>query len=286
MTRSDEVGASRTRTTKGLGAVASKIITYEALGTTWKVHRDLAVADSPGLAFIQDYLSGYEFYRLEWLTLRRGAWGFLPNSIWTNTTHGGCRHPNGTPSGLFRINCTINTRARCPAEAYDTVMTPSGKRKMPWTIHDEQESIVYIVAHEASHYLGSTNQIPSSGKRNSGTGMVSTSEIEAGEFARAAVEAYRVASRDTTTATPVTDTDTSFASGRCLQCGMMLFGYRSKFCSDACRWTYHNHLRCERTEANRQKVCAICGTEFTARRADAKTCSPRCRQRLRRRRRV
>jgi predicted nucleic acid-binding Zn ribbon protein len=80
---------------------------------------------------------------------------------------------------------------------------------------------------------------------------------------------------------PVTDTGTH--DRHCLQCGIVLLGIRSKFCSDECRWTYHNHLRHDLTEANRQKVCEICGTEFTAGRADAKTCSPRCRQRLRRR---
>jgi putative metallohydrolase (TIGR04338 family) len=76
----------------------------------------------------------------------------------------------------------------------------------------------------------------------------------------------------------VTDNDTA----TCLQCGMALLGSRSKFCSDACRWTYHNRLRHKRTEDDRQKVCVICAAEFTARRNDAKTCSARCRQRLRR----
>jgi len=71
---------------------------------------------------------------------------------------------------------------------------------------------------------------------------------------------------------------------RCLQCGMVLVGGpRSKFCSDKCRWTHHNHLRTERAEQSRQKICVLCGVEFRARRADGKTCSPRCRKRLSRR---
>jgi hypothetical protein len=41
--------------------------------------------------------------------------------------------------------------------------------------------------------------------------------------------------------------------------------------------------RCHCGEDERHKVCAICGAQFVAKRADAKTCSPRCRQRLRRR---
>jgi predicted nucleic acid-binding Zn ribbon protein len=70
---------------------------------------------------------------------------------------------------------------------------------------------------------------------------------------------------------------------RCLQCGMVLVGSRSKFCSEKCRWTHHNHLRAERAEQSRQKICVVCGVEFRARRVDAKTCSPRCRKRLSRR---
>jgi putative metallohydrolase (TIGR04338 family) len=83
-------------------------------------------------------------------------------------------------------------------------------------------------------------------------------------------------------AEPVTDTDT-----RCLGCGMVLATSAGKrrFCSDRCRHTYHNRLRHERGEGDRQKVCEVCGTAFIASRADAKTCSAACRQRLRRQRR-
>jgi putative metallohydrolase (TIGR04338 family) len=70
---------------------------------------------------------------------------------------------------------------------------------------------------------------------------------------------------------------------RCLQCGMVLVGSRSKFCSEKCRWTHHNLLRTERAEQRRQKICVVCGVEFRARRVDARTCSPRCRKRLSRR---
>ena len=70
---------------------------------------------------------------------------------------------------------------------------------------------------------------------------------------------------------------------RCLQCGMLLAGSRSKFCSEKCRWTHHNHLRTASAEQNRQKICVVCGVEFRARRVDARTCSPRCRKRLSRR---
>jgi predicted nucleic acid-binding Zn ribbon protein len=38
----------------------------------------------------------------------------------------------------------------------------------------------------------------------------------------------------------------------------------------------------ERTAAKREKVCVVCEVAFTATRSHAKTCSDRCRQRLRR----
>jgi predicted nucleic acid-binding Zn ribbon protein len=79
---------------------------------------------------------------------------------------------------------------------------------------------------------------------------------------------------------PVTDIDT--LGEHCLNCGLALMGNRHKFCSDACRYAYHNRLRHEKGEDDRKKTCVICGVEFTAKRNDAKTCSPRCRQRLRR----
>jgi putative metallohydrolase (TIGR04338 family) len=73
--------------------------------------------------------------------------------------------------------------------------------------------------------------------------------------------------------------------GHCLQCRreLSIVGRRHKFCSDVCSWTYHNHLRHLRGDEDRQKVCVVCGVEFISKRSDAKTCSPRCRQRLRRR---
>lgn len=60
----------------------------------------------------------------------------------------------------------------------------------------------------------------------------------------------------------VTDTDTQ--DRRCLQCGMVLVGLRSKFCSDECRWMHQNHLRTERAEQSRQKIRVVCGVEFRA----------------------
>ncbi len=56
------------------------------------------------------------------------------------------------------------------------------------------------------------------------------------------------------------------------------------FCSDACGRVYHNQSRRERRAEQCEKVCDVCGEEFTATRNDAKTCSPKCRQKAYRRR--
>jgi hypothetical protein len=61
---------------------------------------------------------------------------------------------------------------------------------------------------------------------------------------------------------------------------------RHVFCSYRCQYTYHNRRRSQRDEHLRQKVCEVCGVEFTATRAHAKTCSPACKQKAYRRRRA
>jgi len=47
---------------------------------------------------------------------------------------------------------------------------------------------------------------------------------------------------------------------------------------------YQDQLRREKRLEERKKVCEVCGEEFTATRRDAKTCSPRCKQKAYRQR--
>ena len=61
---------------------------------------------------------------------------------------------------------------------------------------------------------------------------------------------------------------------------------RHVFCCARCQWTHHNTVRNERGARAREKLCEACGEEFTAKRADAKTCSPACKQKAYRRRRA
>ncbi len=61
---------------------------------------------------------------------------------------------------------------------------------------------------------------------------------------------------------------------------------RHVFCCARCQWTHHNTVRNERGARDREKVCEVCGEEFTAKRVDAKTCAPACKQKAYRRRRA
>jgi predicted nucleic acid-binding Zn ribbon protein len=88
---------------------------------------------------------------------------------------------------------------------------------------------------------------------------------------------------------PVPEPVTDSATQRCLLCGMGLSSEAKlrphKFCSDACRYAWHSRRRSEISAPAREKVCVVCGVAFTATRSHAKTCSERCRTRLKRQRR-
>jgi hypothetical protein len=56
------------------------------------------------------------------------------------------------------------------------------------------------------------------------------------------------------------------------------------FCSDTCQRAYRDQLRREKKAEELTKVCEVCGEEFTATRRDAKTCSPKCKQKAHRQR--
>jgi predicted nucleic acid-binding Zn ribbon protein len=56
------------------------------------------------------------------------------------------------------------------------------------------------------------------------------------------------------------------------------------FCSENCRNVHKENKRKARTTGPHKEACGVCGGEFIAKRSDAKTCSPACRQKLYRRR--
>jgi hypothetical protein len=82
-------------------------------------------------------------------------------------------------------------------------------------------------------------------------------------------------------------------TGPCGSCGEEVevvesLGYYARrrylFCSQACRAQHSNRLVSERGAWRREKVCVVCSKEFTAKRADTKTCSSACRQKAYRQR--
>lgn len=158
----------------------------------------------------------------------------------------------------------------------------------------------FVVLHELAHFPTANKDLASHGPEFVSTYLYLTSEFLTPEEHAALVSAMasqRVKTCDylgdgvydgttvrhvtvpesVSVADPVIAEDTA-----CLSCGQNLATNRARFCSDTCRYTYHNRLRRKRSEAERNKVCEACRTKFTATRSDAKTCSARCRQRLKR----
>jgi hypothetical protein len=235
---------------RGASKKAAPSVARGVWGTRWKVQKDLR--ELPGLAFIRWYLSRFDFSQLAWITVRRSP---RSSTCWLTAT------------GLLRINCNIPPSVRYPARVPQAEKPSSGERQ-PYYLNDESEAVVAIIALEVGLYLGHTGQIVG---------------VEAIDFMQAAVEAYRRNIGDATfsddelpgTLGPLA------RRGWCVECGRRLStgGGSRAFCSDRCRWTYHNRLRGARIAARRGKmVCEVCGARFIPKRRDAKTCSPACRQ--------
>src|SRR5918993_1437067 len=96
-----------------------------------------------------------------------------------------------TSSGLYRINCKVNTRIGWPAPQYQRVspLYRSADGTREWRrlyrrlwLEDENEGLVYIVAHEAFHYLRRTQQI-----------VGKNVEIDADRFSEDKLERFRAA---------------------------------------------------------------------------------------------
>ena len=182
----------------------------------WKVSKELE--GSRGLEWIRRELGAYDWSQCEWITVRRGAWGhkvstypFEGGQGWTNKVGGRCQHPGYRGIEKYRINCGVNTRLGWPAPQYQRVsplyrnedgtwpevpddhftgewlISADGSREWKrvyrrlW-LDNEDEALVYIIAHEAFHYLRRTRQVE--GKNV---------EIDADRYAEDMLERFRVA---------------------------------------------------------------------------------------------
>ena len=170
------------------------------MGKFWRV--DTALEDSEGLWWIRERLEAFDWSKADWISVRRGRsekYAF----------RGVCKAPrNG--SG-YRINCTVSKHTSYPIcqllrvsplyrnpdgtwpevpEGYRVggryVATRNGEsvqwRRLyrPLKLSSEDEALVFLVAHEAFHYLRKTRQVE--GRHG---------EIEADAFALKMLERYR-----------------------------------------------------------------------------------------------
>ncbi len=158
---------------------------------------------SEGLDWCEELLSGYDLEKLSRLTVRYGEKKQGPAGVW-----GTCYHPTKKlPS--YRITCSLkgpfpaftytrrsplyaNEDGTYPTTPYglkrgqEFVSRRNGKTRR-WirlygttALDSEDEAIVWIVAHEAYHYLRRTRQIPG---RNV--------EIDADRFSDEALDHFR-----------------------------------------------------------------------------------------------
>ena len=145
----------------------------------WKVANELQGA--AGIEWSRQYFSAYDLSECEWITVKRGDWDGY-------SVKGRCHFPNGTKSGLYRLNCSVNNRPGWPGYKYQRVSplyinedgtwppVPEGHIVGQWFIDEttgrewqrlyrkvplftEDEALTYIIAHEMYHYLRRTRQI-------------------------------------------------------------------------------------------------------------------------------
>jgi hypothetical protein len=170
------------------------------MGRFWRV--DKALEDSKGLRWVRERLEAYDWSRADWISVRRGR-------SETYAFRGVCKAPRDG-SG-YRINCNVSRHASYPIHQLMRVSplyrNPDGTwpeipeghevgdcyvasrnggsvhwRRLyrPLELGSEDEALVFLVAHEAFHYLRKTRQ----GEGRHG-------EIEADAFALKMLEHYR-----------------------------------------------------------------------------------------------
>ncbi len=168
-------------------------------GKLWQV--DKTLDDSEGVRWVREQLGGYDWSKVDWITVRRGRserYAF----------RGVCKSPSKGRG--YRINCNVSRYASYPITQYMRVSplyrnpdgtwpevperhnvgdryvaTRNGKsvewRRLyrPLELRSEEEALVFLVTHEAFHYLRKTKQV--AGRHG---------EIEADAFALQTLEQY------------------------------------------------------------------------------------------------
>jgi hypothetical protein len=170
------------------------------MGNLWRV--DKALEDSEGLRWIGERLGAYDWSKVDWITVRRGR-------SERYALRGVCKFPSKGRG--YRINCNVSRHTPYPIiqfmrvsplycnpdgtwpevpEAHKVgdhyVASRNGKNVQwrrvcrPLELRSEDEVLVFLLAHEAFHYLRKTKQVP--GRHG---------EIETDAFALKILEQYR-----------------------------------------------------------------------------------------------
>jgi hypothetical protein len=166
----------------------------------WRV--DEALEDSEGLRWVSEHLGAYDWSKVDWVTVRRGRserYAF----------QGVCKGPS--KEHRYLINCSVSKHTPYPITQFIRlsplyrnpdgtwpkvpeghkvgaryVATRNGKSVQwkrlygPLELRSEEEVLVFLVAHEAFHYLRKTKQVE--GRHG---------EIEADAFALKMLKQYR-----------------------------------------------------------------------------------------------
>jgi hypothetical protein len=173
------------------------------VGELWRV--DKALEGSEGLWWIREWLGAYDWAKVDWITVRRGRSERF-------AFRGVCKSPS-KGHGRYRINCNVSKHTPYPIAYYMRVYplyrnadgtwpeVPEGHKAgdhyvatrhgniqwkrlyWPLEIQSEDEVLVFLVAHEAFHYLRRTKQVD--GRHG---------QIEADAFALKTLEQYRARS--------------------------------------------------------------------------------------------
>jgi hypothetical protein len=176
------------------------------MGKLWRV--DETLENSEGLRWIRERLRAYDWSKVDWITVRGGRserYAF----------RGVCKPPSKRHG--YRINCNVSKHAPYPItqfmrvsplyrnpngtwpevpEGHEVgdryVATRNGKSVQwkrlyrPLELRSEEEVLVFLMAHEAFHYLRKTKQV-----------VGQHGEIEADAFALKMLEQYRNRSNTT-----------------------------------------------------------------------------------------
>lgn len=169
------------------------------MGKLWRV--DETLENSEGLRWVRQRLASYDWSNVDWVTVRRGR-------SETYAFRGVCKYPREGRG--YRINCNVSRHASYPIaycmrvsplyryldgtwpevpeghEVGDCYASTRGSKRVQWKrlyrpikLRSEDEVLVFLVAHEAFHYLRKTRQVE--GRHG---------EIEADAFALETLEQY------------------------------------------------------------------------------------------------